>query len=240
MKARSLSSRLRAAAGLLMLAAAVPAHAGTLQVDPILIEIGDARKTGAITIRNQETKPVTIRAYPLAWTQSDGKDVYTENASVIVSPPIFTIPAGGTQLVRVGLRTPDGKPRAFRLIVEEVPEANPSSGIQVALRLNLPLFAMMDAGKTEDIIWSVRGQPGAGWTLEAINRGSGHVRVDAAMASAATGLGIEPGTSFGVVLPGASRTWAIASETRIADAAKLQTIRQAADGGGRQLSQSSD
>ena len=35
MKARSLSSRLRAAAGLLMLAAAVPAHAGTLQVDPI-------------------------------------------------------------------------------------------------------------------------------------------------------------------------------------------------------------
>lgn len=230
----------RAAVALLTLAATSTASAGTLQVDPIRVEIDGDNKTGTVTVENEEAKPVTIRAYPLAWTQADGNDVYAETAAVIVSPPIFTIPGGGTQLVRVGLRGSEGAHRSFRLIIEEVPQASPGGGIQVALRLNLPLHAMIKEGAKSDIIWAVRRQAGAGWIIEATNRGTGHVRVDAAWAAAATGLAIDPSTSFGVVLPGASLAWPIGTDIKIADQRKFDMIRQATGDGRRQISQSSD
>ena len=69
---------------------ACPAAAGTLTVNPVLVEIGAARRR--IGHRPQRERPVTIRAYPLAWRQAGGEDRYEETSAVIVSPPVFTIP----------------------------------------------------------------------------------------------------------------------------------------------------
>lgn len=215
MRYRSFAAHARGVIALLASLAAAPALAGTLQVDPILVEIGEARKTGSVTIRNQESVPVTIRAYPLGWTQADGADAYRDSSALIVSPPIFTIPAGGTQLVRVGLRGPEGAGRAYRLIIEEVPEAGPAGGVRVALRLNLPLYAMIEAGRKDDIVWSLPRRGDKGWTIEATNRGAGYVRVDAASAAAATGLRIDRSTSFGTILPGSSRVWTVEADPLI-------------------------
>ena len=107
-----------------------------------------------MTLRNQEADPVTIRAYPLEWRQADGGEAYAETSAVIVSPPIFTIAPGATQLIRVGLRSPSGARQAYRLIIEEVPDASPGNGIRVALRLNLPLYAMIPAGQASAVRWS--------------------------------------------------------------------------------------
>ena len=120
-------------------AAATPAAAGTLEVNPVLLEISANRRTATVTLRNQEAVPVTVRAYPLEWRQAGDGEAYAETSAVIVSPPVFTIAPGATQLIRVGLRSPSGDRRAYRLIVEEVPDARPTNGIRVALRLNLPL-----------------------------------------------------------------------------------------------------
>nr|MDP8995257.1 fimbria/pilus periplasmic chaperone [Pseudomonadota bacterium] len=179
--------------------AAMPASAGSLQIDPIRLEISEGRRTATVRVRNQEQVPVTIRAYPLDWRQQDGEDQYGETAAVIVSPPIFTIAAGGTQLVRVGLRTSPA-PRAYRLIIEEVPQASAAGGIQVALRLNLPLFAMMEPGEAAELGWSARRGADGRWTIEAANPGPRYVRADAAAAEAATGVAFEPGVNLGVVL----------------------------------------
>ena len=138
-----------------------PAVAGSLQVDPIRLEINAGRLTATVRVSNQEQAPVTIRAYALTWNQVDGEDRYEETSAVIVSPPIFTIPAGGTQIIRVGLRVGSGTPRAYRLMVEEVPQAVPGGGVQVALRLNLPLFVSIDAGSATELSWAAsRGADG--------------------------------------------------------------------------------
>ena len=123
---RPASALIRRLGGLLLLGsafAAAPAAAGTLQVDPITVELSADRKVASVKIRNEEAAPVTIRAYVLTWTQEGGEDVYEESSSLILSPPVFTIKGGGTQLVRVGLRNPAAAGKAYRLIVEEVPEA---------------------------------------------------------------------------------------------------------------------
>ena len=214
-------------ATLLLAVPAQPAPAGTLQVNPVLVEISSGRRTATVSVRNEEAVPVTIRAYALAWRQADGEDVYEESAAVIVSPPIFTIPAGATQLIRVGLRSPSPTAQAYRLIVEEVPQANPAGGIRVALRLNLPLYSTMRAGEAGALRWSAWRQPDGGWTLEAANPGPGYVRLNPATAQGATGLRFDDQLNFGTVLPGAVRRWQIGPRPQIGDSARFQRIMRA-------------
>ncbi len=206
--------------------AAVPAHSGTLQVNPVLVEINADRRTATVTVRNEDPVPVTIRAYPLAWSQANGEDEYSETNAVIVSPPVTTIAPGATQSIRVGLRQPNGTPTPYRLIVEEVPEAAPAGGIKVALRLNLPLYAMMAGGEASDLVWSARRSE-AGWTIEADNRGSGYVRVDAEIAGQSTGLAFDGATSFGTVLPGARRRWTMSRDAEVANPSAFARVQGA-------------
>lgn len=200
------------------------ASAGTLQVNPVLLEIDAGRRSATVTIRNEESAPITIRAHVLEWRQADGEEVYTETRAVIVSPPIFTIAPGATQLVRVGLRSPSGTPQAYRLIVEEVPEASPAGGIRVALRLNLPLYASVPVGDAGALRWSAARTPDGGWTIEATNPGSGYVRLGPALVETATGIRFTDTTAFGTVLPGATRRWTIGPNPDLADPALFARI----------------
>jgi fimbrial chaperone protein len=210
------------------LAAPAPALAGSLQVDPIRLEINAGRRTATLRVTNQERTPVAIRAYALTWSQVDGEDRYEETSAVIVSPPIFTIPGGGTQLIRIGLRNPSGDARAFRLMVEEVPQAAPGGGVQVALRLNLPLFVAMQPGAADELGWSAsRGADGR-WTVEAANPGRNYVRVEPAAAKAATGVDFAADVNLGVVLPGSRRRWVVGSEPAVHDRARFSSIQQVA------------
>lgn len=224
----------RVAACLALTALPTPAPAGSLQVDPIRLEIDSGRRTATLRVRNQEAQPVTIRAYALTWTQADGDDRYEETASVIVSPPIFTIAGGATQLIRIGLRPQASQaPAAYRLMVEEVPQAAPNGGVQVALRLNIPLFALIAPGEATDLSWSAARTGNGRWTIEAVNRGRGHVRVEPAAAEAATGVEFEAGAHFGTILPGAMRRWTIGADPELADPARFASIRSIGGTGGQ-------
>lgn len=227
------TSFLAAACGAVAIAWAAwsaPVSAGTLQVNPVLVEIDQSRRTATVTVRNQEATPVTIRAYPLAWSQDSGEDSYAETSALIVSPPIFTIPPGGTQLVRVGLRRPSNAPQAFRLIIEEVPETSPGGGIRVALRLNLPLYASLPPGDAAALTWSAERAAGGGWTVSARNAGRGYVRLNAEMARQATGIRFEDTVAFGTLLPGVTRRWRIGPGAATQEVARdRQAQRMATD-----------
>jgi len=202
-----------------------PASAGTLQVNPVLVEITTDRRTASVTVRNEEAVPITIRAYSLIWDQAGGQDNYGETAEVIVSPPVATIAPGASQLVRVGLRQPASGPRAYRLIIEEVPEANPGGGVRVALRLNLPLYVQTAAGDVAQLRWSARRHSDGGWSFEASNPGTGYARLSADVARAATGVRFDNTIHFGTVLPGATRRWRTGGELRVEDAVRLRLIQ---------------
>ncbi len=203
--------------------APAPAFAGKLQINTVLLEVNASRRTAMVTLRNEEAEPVTIRAYALEWNQQGGEESYADTSAVIVSPPIFTIAPGATQLIRVGLRSPSGAPRAYRLIVEEVPEARPAGGIRVALRLNLPLYSMIPAGEVSSLRWSA-WQEQSGWVLEAVNSGPGYVRLSQEAAQAATGVRATDNVNFGTVLPGATRRWRIGPQPDVRDQSRFRQI----------------
>lgn len=205
--------------------AAVPALAGSLQVDPVKVEISADRKIGSIRIRNDAPAPVTVRAHALSWSQANGEDVYGEAPRLIISPPIFTIPAGATQLIRVGLRNAP-TPSSYRLILEEVPGANPQGGIQVALRLNLPVYVLQKEGSADQLVWGAWQQDGK-WIIEASNRGTGYVRIEGHEATRRTGVALDAGL-LGTVLPGGTRRWAVGAQPSISDRAQFQRITRKA------------
>jgi fimbrial chaperone protein len=202
--------------------AAAPSFAGTIEVDPVRVEINADRKIGSVRVRNAANLPVTIRGYALGWTQKEGANQFEPASEVIVSPPVSTIPPGGSQLVRVGLRG-GLKPSAYRLIIEEVPQAKPQGGIQVVLRLDMPVHVLEEPGRLDELVWSAWQQPDKSWILEASNPGDGYVRIDAGDLTRKTGLRIA-GKQFGTVLPRSSLRWALGGSPDVADRAIFARI----------------
>ena len=108
-----------------VLAAADEAAASSLSVAPIRVELSSAARTAVVTLRNQEDAPVVVQARPAAWTQRDEQDQLEDTRDVLVTPPLFTVPPKGQQVLRIALlREPDpGRELDYRLVLSEVPTA---------------------------------------------------------------------------------------------------------------------
>ena len=122
----------------------VSVFAGSLSVTPIRVELSNAQRSVALTVRNDGDQPAVVQSQLVAWSQDNNEDKLELTQDLIASPPIFTIPGGGTQIVRVALRraADPGVERSYRILVTEVPgKAQPGfTGAQFALKISLPIF----------------------------------------------------------------------------------------------------
>jgi fimbrial chaperone protein len=205
--------------GLLATAAAIglpssPAHAGTFSISPLRVELSSGSQTGALTIRNQDAAPVVVQAEAVLWQQSDGLDQLTPTRDVLVSPAVFTVPGSGSQLVRVALRVPSDAQRelSYRVILTEVPQqASPDfTGLNVALRLSLPVFVAPVAAAKPLLEWSAtRGADGT-ISLTARNAGNAHDRILTFSAAPSTDSASAITQDVAAyLLPGQARTWTL-------------------------------
>jgi fimbrial chaperone protein len=175
------------AAAVALLAFSCDGFAGaTFGLAPMRVELSAASPTAILTVNNSGEAPVTIQVQAYTWTQPGGKDVYEETRGFIVSPPIFTIAPGGSQVVRVALR---GKPpadieQAYRLIFREVPPTEETSGdralFRIALNMNIPLFVAPTAGTTAPKpAFVLEASVDAPRRLSIRNDGTGNLRLSA-------------------------------------------------------------
>ena len=185
-----------------------PAWAGSFKINPVHINLPRDRQAASLTITNSDASPVSIRVVALAWTQVKGVDVHTPTNNVIASPPIFTIPAGKTQLVRIGLKKRDDV-GAYRVIFEEIPQQLQIDGqIQVALRLDLPLYVLPARGGKADVRWRAWRDEAGELVIEGSNAGSLHAQVVGLTAQSGANDN-ELSQQMGVVLPNSTRIWKI-------------------------------
>jgi fimbrial chaperone protein len=191
----------------------VQALGGTFSISPVGAELSAAAQTEAFTLRNQEDAPVVVQAEMFAWEQSGGEDRLTPTRDVLVSPAVFTIPGNGSQLVRVALRRPvDGQRElSYRLLLTEVPQKTESTvtGLNMALRLSLPVFVAPQALTAARLEWTVA--PGdAGIPLTARNTGNAHARVlSFSVTPAGATAPVMQQNVATYVLPGQARTWTL-------------------------------
>ncbi len=210
---RSLSPYILASAAAFGLSSA-PAVAGSFAVSPVRVELSARAQTGSVTLRNQLDAPVLVQAEVLLWGQDDGQDKLTATQDLLVSPAVFTLPANGSQLVRVALRGPvdAGRELSYRLILTEVPPQATSefTGLNVSLRLSLPVFVEAQTPSPAKLEWSARYDGDGKLAVTARNAGQVHARVLQFSVAPAEGPGPaadESTTAY--ILPGQARTWVL-------------------------------
>ncbi len=186
MNMTSVTSRWRSTchATLCVLAAFLPQLAGAAawDIDPVRVELSPEQQTAAITIKNDSDQATSIQIQTVAWSQVGGKDVYTPTRELLVSPPIVTIAPKSEQVIRAALRrqVDASSELAYRINLQELPPPPVPgfTGVQVALRIGLPVFVQSQKGDAASkMFWSVVRMPNNQLKVGLRNSGSAHVQV---------------------------------------------------------------
>jgi fimbrial chaperone protein len=134
-------------------------QAASLQVAPVLVEVPAPGATATMKLRNEGTKPLDAQIRIFQWTQVDGADVLTPTNDVGASPPVASLRPGTDYTVRI-VRTkkePAVKEEAYRLLVDELPEAagGQAASVNIALRYSIPVFFTV-AGAPPKLSWELQ------------------------------------------------------------------------------------
>lgn len=189
------------------------AVAANLEIDPVRVELSPQQQTVAITIRNSSDQPTTLEIKPVVWAQVDAKDVYTPTRELLISPPLVTIPAHGVQVIRAALRrkADPAKELTYRINLQELPAAPLAgvTGVQVALRIGLPVFVKPSSGKAAPKMeWKLMHQSDGSLNVGFRNTGNAHVQIsDFSLLNPGSNgvIAEEQGASY--VLAGQGREW---------------------------------
>jgi fimbrial chaperone protein len=210
MLARSIS---QAACGLaFFMGFAWDAGASSFAVNPVRVSLPKNASVASLTVRNEGSESTVVQLESVAWSQQAGKDVLAPTQEILATPPIFTIPPGGSQVVRVGLRRARDPQHelTYRLFLQEVPRPPKPDfrGLQVALRLSIPIFVEGAPQRAAIVDWHARRTPQGELRVTAANRGTAHVHVNH-LAVRAPGAAQITHTESAYVLHGQTREWAL-------------------------------
>lgn len=185
-------------------------HAGSFQVNPVRLELAAQEKTAVVRVLNTGDETVTIQSQLLAWSQQDGIDLLVPTREVLVSPPIFKLKPGATQIVRVGLlrQVDDHRELCYRLQIEEIPSppAPDFKGLQVALRIGMPVFVKSREKAAQDLHFSVSKPVNGNLDLSISNQGNAHAQLYELTIQAKEGQTVAAHKNSLYILPGQRRS----------------------------------
>ena len=117
----------------------------------------------------------------LNWSQEGGDDVLTPTRELIANPPIFTVPPGGKQLVRVGLRRAPELQRelTYRIVIQELPPPPDPDfvGTKMLMRVSLPVFVLPDVDVKPVLMWQAARTPQGALKISLTNNGNTHIQI---------------------------------------------------------------
>jgi fimbrial chaperone protein len=189
---------------------ASPAVAASLNVSPILLETFAPQQMATLTLRNTGSVAIVGQVRVFAWTQVNGLDVLSPTHAITGSPPMAEIRPGTDytiRVVRVDTQPVVGE-EAYRLVVDEVPDASARRNgvVAVALRYVIPVFFVAPGAGQGRLTWSIVRSEGKS-ALMATNTGDRRIQLrDLALGGKPVAKGLS-----GYVLGHSQRTWPLAS-----------------------------
>ncbi len=187
------------------------AGAQALSVLPVNIFLQPGQKATTLTVTNQGTGATAIQIRGYAWSQKSGTDELTPSDDVVVSPPISTIAAGSTQVVRLILRqSAMAQEGTYRIIVDQIPPPAEPGVVHIVLRLSIPVFSQPTARASSHIQFHVERKDGKMF-LVGINDGNSHDVIRDIALTTSDGLKLKgENDASPYILAGATRHWPIA------------------------------
>lgn len=214
------------AAAIAALTAGQVAHAGSLQVAPISVDVAAPAASSTVRIRNESAAPLAAQIRVFRWTQENGVEKLTPTEDVVASPPSANLAAGGEGIVRIVRTGPaSGKPEdTYRLIVDELPDRTRqrTGNVMIVMRQSIPIFLRASAASKPRMSFRIEKFDGKQF-LTATNTGDRRIRLarltlaDSSGASHSFGQGLS-----GYVLAGSVMRWALpANRSSLAAAQRL-------------------
>lgn len=155
--------------------------ASDFNVSPVLVKLSSASRTAALEVVNNSSEPIVIQSEVMAWSQENGISSYQPTTEVLATPPIFTLPADGKQIVRMGMRRDvDAKTElTYRLFLQEVPgPPKPGfKGVQMRLRLGVPVFIDPQVAAAPVLKWRATQDEDGLIKLTLVNVGNAHTQI---------------------------------------------------------------
>jgi len=191
------------------------ANATSLEITPVAVHLVPGQNSTMIEVMNRGGLATAIQLRAYAWSQDGDKDVLVPTQDIILSPPIFTVPSGKTQTIRLLLRrgASGAGQRSYRLLLDEVPSATAAKDRQVmiAMRVSLPVIVASAAPKPKSLVWRAKRGPGSQVMLSATNGGNIFDRIHAIAVTLADGseAKIASTAANSYVLAGAERHWLV-------------------------------
>jgi fimbrial chaperone protein len=206
------SARIAAAitAAMLGVCAADAAHAQSITVLPVSIQMLPGQRATSLNIINHGLVESAVQVRAFVWLQVDGRDELVASDDLVASPPLATIAPGAIQVVRLVLRKPVvGKEATYRILLDQIPPAAAPGSVRIALRLSIPVAAPPATRVAPSLAFHVETSGGQPY-LVAVNSGTAHDTVsDIVLArSDGTKADMEANTSP-YILAGATRRWTI-------------------------------
>jgi fimbrial chaperone protein len=193
------------------------AWGGTFNISPVRINLSGQAPIAVLTVRNESAESSVMQLNVMSWSQAGNNDIYTHTNEVLATPPIFTVPPGGTQIVRVGLRRKvDVRYElAYRLFVQEVAVAGVEAKVgevKLALRFGIPVFvAATNMHFPKPLLdWRVMAAKPGSLRIEAKNQGDAHVQIlGIALRPAADGAALAEFRGMDYLLAKQGRSWLV-------------------------------
>lgn len=188
--------------------AASPSLAQSLEVAPVSVRLDAGAMATTLNVTNRAASTSTIQVRGFSWDQPGGTDRLVPTDALMVSPPIVAVEPGISQVIRVVLRQPPSDvEQSYRLFIDQVPRSSGPGGIQIALRLSIPVFVEPLRRVTSALQWRLDR---FGSALVATNNGEGHARVQNLTLSLPTGIKLHVAPNLTpYVLPGSNLRWRI-------------------------------
>ncbi len=208
--------------GILWLLLTSNVYANVLEITPVQISLSANQKIGVIKVTNRSDDRSLLQLSLLDWQQSPkGKDIYKISHDILLTPPLFVLPAHKTQIIRFALRHPtyNTVQKAYRVHLKEVQQPRQKKlgqTLYFLMDISLPLF-VQPQNIVENGIWSIEALGNHHMRLNLYNDGNVALFVNQWRISSdqAQGIMMKNHSTFAYILPHSSHSWIIKSNPSI-------------------------
>ena len=189
-----------------------------ITISPISVSLDAKRPADAVTFFNGTAEDKVIQVEVMNWAHENGEDRFSPATELLVSPPMFRVPAGAKQVVRVGLKSRaaanSATEKTYRMFLQEVPETAPvtageggGSALRLLLRFGVPIFLKPAKTLPESISWKASRHKDNTIALSVTNTGNRHLRVSEVKLE--SGSKSVAANNFAYVFVGETYTWTL-------------------------------
>lgn len=210
------------------------AHAGSLQVSPVSIEMKAPSAATSVLLTNSGKETISAQVRIFRWSQIGGEEKLEPVKDIVASPPMATIAAGKeftVRLVRLS-KAPVASEETFRIIVDELPgpQKIKHSGVDLNFRYSIPVFVTPRQVGKANLTWSVAKRDGK-TLITAVNDGDRRVRIHDFKVKDAKGKQVTIAQGLaGYVLARSSMSWVAPGTVQVTGGSPLLISAQGDQG----------